>query len=449
MKIEGNLSRRVLLQMGVALGCGLGAGIGQVPAAAPAAAPATSDSPGGPLRRIDGRYVTLLTDLPAAPAVDELARVFDQAVPQWADYFRVPVPNDRAWQVRGFLIRDRSRFQQQGLLPADLPPFLHGYQRGNDFWVLEQPSEYFLRHLVLHEGTHAFMRANLGGAGPPWYMEGIAELLATHRWSEERLTLNVLPQRREEVPYWGRIKLIQDAVARGEILGLGEILQLDPIRFRQVEPYAWTWAAATFFDRHPRWRTAFRRLPSEVQRPERQFTGDFWRALQKERAAEQLREGWQLFVHHLDYGYDPAEDEVLYRPAGVWRPGEPIVIRTDLGWQATGAMLQAGSAYRIRAEGRYQLGKEPQIWWCEPGGVTLEYHAGLPLGMLVAAIHRPMDSQTRSALLDPRPIGAECRLVPEESGQLFLQINDRPGRRDDNEGQVRVWIEPEQADATD
>jgi hypothetical protein len=69
--------------------------------------------------------------------------------------------------------------------------------------------------------------------------------------------------------------------------------------------------------------------------------------------------------------------------------------------------------------------------------------------MLAGAIHRPVDAQTRSALLDPQPVGRAARFIPEESGQLFLQINDRPGWRRDNEGQVRVWIESEDADSTD
>ena len=42
-------------------------------------------------------------------------------------------------------------------------------------------------------------------------MEGMAELLSTHRWAEGRLTLNWIPTSREEVPMWGRIKIIKDA----------------------------------------------------------------------------------------------------------------------------------------------------------------------------------------------------------------------------------------------
>ena len=342
------------------------------------------------LHRLSGRYVTLITDLPLTPAVTELPEVFDQAVPQWAKYFGVRVPAEGTWHVRGCLIRDRARFRQAGLLPEDLPPFPHGYQRGDDFWVLEQPSEYFLRHLVLHEGTHAFMRSVLGGAGPAWYMEGIAELFGTHRWQEGRLTLRHFPERREAVPYWGRIKLIQGAVAGGQTLSLGDVLQLETARFRQVEPYAWAWAAAVFLDGHPRWRPLFRRLPRQVRRSATDFTQRFWRWLQD--SPQELQEAWQLFLHHLDYGYAPAEDQITYAATRPASPSEGIRVLAQRGWQSTGLILRGGQAYRIRATGRYQMAKEPQIWWCEPNGVTLEYYEGSPLGMLLAAVRHPAGS---------------------------------------------------------
>ena len=58
------------------------------------------------------------------------------------------------------------------------------------------------------------MNTVMGGCGPPWYMEGMAEYLATHRWHDGRLTLGYMPPNRDEVPQWGRIRIIQDAVAQ-------------------------------------------------------------------------------------------------------------------------------------------------------------------------------------------------------------------------------------------
>ena len=47
---------------------------------------------------------------------------------------------------------------------------------GAELWLHDQPTAYYRRHLLLHEGTHVFMASFLGGCGPGWYMEGTAEL---------------------------------------------------------------------------------------------------------------------------------------------------------------------------------------------------------------------------------------------------------------------------------
>ena len=117
------------------------------------------------------------------------------------------------WHVTGCVIRDKALFRDAGLIPDSLPHFLDGYCVGSRFWVYDQPSDYYRRHLVLHEGTHSFMFTVLGGCGPPWYMEGTAELLGTHRWKDGQLELNYIPANWEESPMWGRIKIVQDDLA--------------------------------------------------------------------------------------------------------------------------------------------------------------------------------------------------------------------------------------------
>ena len=109
------------------------------------------------IRKLTGKHLTLYTDLPAAPAIEELPLVFDAAIPQWSEYFVVDASVAESWQQVGYLMQDKARFVAAGLLPNDLPAFLHGYQRGSELWLYEQPSDYYRRHLLLHEGTHGFM----------------------------------------------------------------------------------------------------------------------------------------------------------------------------------------------------------------------------------------------------------------------------------------------------
>ena len=66
--------------------------------------------------------------------------------------------------------------------------------------------------------------------------------------------------------------------------------------------------------------------------------------------------------------------------------GATIQVAADRGWQSTGLLLERGRKYRFEAEGRYQIARDPQVWWCEPNGVTIRYHGGLPLGILLGAV---------------------------------------------------------------
>lgn len=66
----------------------------------------------------------------------------------------------------------------------------------------------------------------LGGAGPPWYCEGMAELFGTHRWADGKLTTAYVPHDKSEVEGWGRVKIIKDAFATNTALTLPEVLKL-------------------------------------------------------------------------------------------------------------------------------------------------------------------------------------------------------------------------------
>ena len=103
-----------------------------------------------------------------------------------------------------------------------------------------------------------------------------------------------------------------------------------------------------------------------------------------------------------------------------------------------GLWLEQGKKYRLRAEGRYQVARRPKIWWCEPGGVTIRYHRGRPLGMLLGAV-----LPDRPAAPRPFAVGLGTTLVPEESGTLFFKINESSGHWDDNAGRLSVEIQPE------
>jgi len=391
------------------------------------------------IRRLDAKHLTLYTDTPSSSAVDDLPRVFDLAVPAWRRYFQLGEEIAPDWHLTGCLMRDKHRFQQTGLLPSDLPEFLNGYSVGREFWFFDQASDYYRRHLMLHEGTHLFMETAFGGAGPPWHFEGMAELLATHRYEQGRLMLNYFPRDRDEVPLWGRIRVIHDAAAAGQTLPLEAILSFDERSHLKVEPYSWCWGAAAFLDGHPRYGKQFRRLCRTSAEPGfndrcRQLFGNDW---------PQICEEWQLFAADLEYGYD------LQRTAIDFAPGESLAtgrrrltVSADRGWQNTGLRLEPGQKFRITATGRYQVADDLKIWWCEPGGVSICYYHGRPLGMLLAAV-RPEPSSTAGAInpfLQPIAVGLGTELAVPEGGTLYLRINDSAAELSDNAGELMVEV---------
>jgi len=390
------------------------------------------------IRKVAGKHLTLYTDIPPGEEIDALPAMFDQAVPQWCAYFGIEEREAEQWQVNGFLMQEKQRFSRSGLLPAGLPPFLNGFARGRELWLYEQPTAYYRRHLLLHEGTHAFMYAALGSCGPPWYMEGTAELLATHALTEGKLKLKHFPQDRDEVPMLGRIKLVQDHLAAGKPpLPLGTILTYDNRAHLQNEAYAWCWALAAYLDAHPAYAERFRSLRAHVQQPD--FNRRFLTHYKDELG--QLTEQWQLFAARLTHGHDITRSAITYRDA-VPLGSEPrqVTVRADRGWQDTGIELSAGQTCRITARGRYQIGREPKSWWCEPHGVTLRYHAGQPLGKLLAAVRSSDGTSGTSGLLRPIGIGSAGEITAERGGKLFLRINEPPNELADNAGQVEVQM---------
>jgi hypothetical protein len=413
------------------------------------------------LRILKSKHLTLYTDLPADAEVDRLPAVFDQAVPQWAAYFgfggggagddRLD-PRARNWQATACLIKDRAKFDALGLMPPrGSDEFVNGISLGNRFWFYEQPTPYYRRHLLLHEGTHAFMASLLGGCGPGWYMEGTAELMATHHLDEStgRLTLRVMPRDREQVPMLGRIELIRDARKEKRLLGLPAVMEIDNRRILENESYAWCWSVAVFLDSHPRYRERFRSLRRHVT--ERSFNeifrreyADDWNNLSRE---------WQAFVAALDHGFDFERMAIDFRPGGPLREGQQKVVevQADRGWQSSLVRVEAGRTHRISASGRFQIAEEvdgggvKRQWLSEAGGVTLEYYAGRPLGILLGAIVSNRSDDVNGdaeppGFSEPIIIGLGTTFQPRISGTLYLRINDDPGRLHDNRGSLTVTV---------
>lgn len=388
------------------------------------------------IRVIQGRHLRLYTDLPPSDAVDGLGAVFDAAVPLWADYFDIPMGKVAGWQMQAFLMGDRAKFSALGLLPETNSKFVNGYCQDGELWVVEQTSDYYRRHLLLHEGTHGFMYAFLGQAAPGWYMEGMAELLGTHRWHEGRLTLRYFPASRAETPMWGRIKLIRES----EPLPMGGVLSFRKGRALTTDQYAWCWALCKFLDSHPRHQVKFRESWSLVTQRDyslKEFNRDFKRLFAAHWSDLELE--WQAFVAALDYGYDTKRMTVEHSPKLRNPQGDTIELSAERGWQSTGWRLRARRRYELTARGRYQIAHDTEPWPCEPDGVTIEYHNGQALGKLLGVL-RPLGSRSKIDFANPIPLGSQAVIEPDAESILYLRVNESAASLSDNKGKLRVTL---------
>jgi len=391
------------------------------------------------IRRIPGKRLTLYTDVPPSVEIERLPTLFVEAFPQWCAYFDIDPAKHRDWHVTGCLIRDKAKFQAAGLIRPGVPDFRNGFSWNYDLWMNDQEADYYRRHLLLHEGVHSFMNTLLGNCGPAWYMEGMAEMLATHSLVDGRLTINYFPATREEVPGWGRIRIVKDALAERRAMRFSDVLAFTPKARDQTEPYAWCWTMAAWLDRHPRYRDRFRELRRKVRDPN--FSRQFLQAMGNDR--ELLAEEWQSYIVDLEYGTDVSRTAVDFtsgKPLPVG--GAEVSVKADRGWQNSGIRLEKGRRVRIRATGRYQVADEPKIWWSEPGGVSIRYYHGRPLGTLLATL-RSDDLQKGqvSGLLRPFRVGLGTSWTPSTSGTLYFRVNDSSAELHDNAGKAVVRIE--------
>jgi hypothetical protein len=391
------------------------------------------------IRKLEGKHLTLYTDLPSEPDVDTLPEVFDRCFPEWCDYFGVREENHESWSMVGFYMEDRDLFDRLGLMPDYVVNFRHGYCYGNNLWAMEQENSYRRRQLLIHEGTHGFMIHAFGSCGPPWYMEAIAEILSTYSIDEEgNVALNVMPASTEDAPYWGRIWLIRKLVDEGGAQSIDQIIANRNIL--ENEDYSWVWALGFFLDHHPRYSERFRDMAEFVRRPD--FDDRFERVMRHTETL--MREEWQVFLEELEYGHD-IQQSVLDAKPGDTAPGPEAIfeVLADKGWQNSLIRVEAGRSYLIEAVGRYSVDNDPRPWACEPNGVTLRYYKGQPYGMLLGAVRTDdlPDGET-TLLATPLAIGLRMPIISEKSGTLHFRINESTAEYDDNTGKLTVRVTP-------
>jgi hypothetical protein len=403
------------------------------------------------LRVISGVRLVLATDRPPrdGDGVDELPAVFDQAFAAWCDHYRIAPDTLPQWRACGCLMADRERFRAVGLLPADLPAFTNGFCLDDHFWLVDQSNPAYRRHLLLHEGVHAFTLTVRSLAAPPWYTEGIAEYLSTHRLESAaagppRFISTPLPDRAADVEQLGRIERLQRLHATQAAPSLEAVLAATTSGHGDISAYAANWAAVTMLARHPHYAPRFEaveRGPLDAAFTERLAEMDGWDEARASR-------DFDAFTADVDYGFDFA------RSAIDWSPGRPLTaavetqVEATRGWQNTGLRLTAGRRYALTASGQCTLGTvvDPAsgtstTLTSEARGISLRWYRGRPIGRLIAA--QWVDHQAAGRpRFEPLAEGESATFTATADGPLYLMINESPGELADNAGGLSVRVSP-------
>ena len=401
------------------------------------------------LRLLEGEHVVLATDRPVrdGDGVDDLPRIFDEAWAAWCRHFAIDPAAHREWRAFGCLIVDRERFRAAGLLPETIPDFANGFCNRDRFWMADQSNPAYRRHLLLHEGVHAFTLTLRSLDTPPWYTEGIAECLATHRLDDEGgFVPTPLPLRAADVEQLGRIETMRALRASAACPGLDDVFETPGTNHRDLSAYAASWAAVALLSHHPRHAAAFtaaERGPLDAAFSRRLAETAGWDGSQATR-------DFDAFTDEMDYGFD------FSRSAIDWSPGRPLDTRQTVhveagrGWQNCGWSIRKGTHCSIAVTGRCTIGflegtppASPVRIETEADGISLRWYRGRPLGRLLVAqwVEQPDDGgRPRFVVL---ATGSKGEFTAATDGVVYLKLNEPPGELSDDDGRLGVELTPE------
>lgn len=374
-----------------------------------------------------------------------LPAVIDQAYVALADYFG-PLPPNREgteFQATGYIMQNRDLFKEAGLILDSLPAIVNGRHQGAQFWMEAQTQPYYLKHLMLHEYTHCYSMIMEDIGAPVWYLEGIAESMATHTMDADgKIQLNVMPHNKNDFGGLGRITLIEEAVEQAPPKPIQEVMQYHSGEFVfNNEAYAWSWALCQFFDKHPIYGKPFRELAHHMQ------GNEFQKKIQAMLGNDYARvnDDWMLFARNLQPGYDFQNAAVTFISGESLRPDSSAttVVNSQKGWQSSKIHVEQGIVYEVSATGRFTLAQKPKPWESTADGISFQYFKGQPLGRLIMMIQPDPDMKLThpNAILKEYPLGAHASWKAPVSGTVYFRLNDAWNALADNRGEVEVTVQ--------
>ncbi|HCS54983.1 hypothetical protein [Rubinisphaera sp.] len=355
------------------------------------------------------------------------------------------IPSHELKSLQGSIMEDPALFLQAGLAPEELKDVRHGLYRGQEFWMREQQTDYFRRHLLFHEVVHCLLDVQ-GYAIPVWFHEGMAERIAVHQIDEKGNVLFAqVPGDSQVDGGFGRMQLIREEIDAGRFKTLNAVQEIEPREFYSGDTsYAWAWALCYFLAEHPQTKEQFTLLTEAKSAQQfKQMTNEML-----SHQTDRLKADWLVFTSQLEPGFNFQKMLIDWISRSQQTSADvSFSLDADHNWQNSGYQVMAGKTYQITARGQYVVDDDPKDWICEPQGVSVEYVDGFPLGMVQAVIYdsESADAQKERVFLKPIPIGSERSLTAPKSGTLFFRINDHANSWENNRGEIAIQIQARSA----
>ncbi len=366
--------------------------------------------------------LTLISDLPVSDCnmLLEISRQLDLT---WNTEFRetdslqTPIQND--WFA--FVIDSPIRFEHVGLMPGEKIGLLHGLQLGNRVWLRQQESEYYLRHLFVHEAIHRRMmeQSDSQSSGTLWWHEGSAELWATHDFDSTtgETRFGVVPAVRDRFPGWAHYERIERLSHEGNLPSIRELIGYRDQDFGDRRGgYALAWAMCQFLKSHPFTQVAYQqmyrlddwsRIPVHVER------------LLNERPELELE--WRLCLSRLNW--ESVARGHLFEP--IERLETPSMIPTATGRYYFANVDAHGEVdVSVVVQGQIHVRFEGHDVAISPTGITARYIDGFPAGALIATVYQQGQSGD-NPFLSRFAIGDSKTIQLPAGSQLVFGVNDR------------------------
>ena len=269
-----------------------------------------------------------------------------------------------------------------------------------------------------HEAVHAFCAQTFGSTGPTWYSEGMAEM--GQYWKKGNLAVDISPY-------------VANYLATSEPQKLKQIVKLDQVTGDSWQNYSWRWALCHLLASNPNYSKRFKQLGINLMK---QGTDKTKNSNKREDSfdvafgpiADEISFEYDQFIENFGNGYRADLCVWDWKTKAKKLAGSRKVktkVNAQEGWQATKAILAAGTTYSYEASGDWQF--EPT------GKVTADGSPG-GQGRLIGVIFKDFK------LGEPFELGVKGEFNAYSDGQLYVRCQDDWTSLSDNSGTIDLQL---------